>query len=124
MVIRINEFSDVPIYMQIRNEIVNGISDGRLKEGDQLPTVRGLAEEIGINSMTVSKSYQLLKQEGYIVADRRNGARIRADLTKVELREESLLELKRIASEAKISGMSQEEFLQICEQAFASKERQ
>ena len=52
MIISINEMSEIPIYQQIRNQIVQGISDGRLSPGEQLPTVRGLAEEIGINSMT------------------------------------------------------------------------
>ena len=51
MVIKIDEYSDVPIYMQIRNQIVMGISSGELKAGEQLPTVRALALEIGINSM-------------------------------------------------------------------------
>lgn len=76
MVICIDEISEIPIYKQIRNQIVLGISDGRLQPGEQLPTVRALAEEIGINSMTVNKAYALLKQEGYIFTDRRNGARI------------------------------------------------
>ena len=67
MVICIDEVSEIPIYKQIRNQIVLGISDGRLQPGEQLPTVRALAEEIGINSMTVNKAYALLKQEGYIV---------------------------------------------------------
>ena len=79
MIIAINEYSDVPIYMQIRNQIVLGISDGRLTPGEQLPTVRGLAEEMGVNSMTVNKAYQLLKQEGYIYTDRRNGERLGSD---------------------------------------------
>ena len=55
MIIAIDESSEVPIYQQIRNQIVLGISDGRLSPGEQLPTVRGLAAEIGINSMTVIK---------------------------------------------------------------------
>ena len=79
MIISINEMSEIPIYQQIRNQIVQGISDGRLSPGEQLPTVRGLAEEIGINSMTVNKAYSLLKQEGYIFADRRSGARVRKE---------------------------------------------
>ncbi len=76
MVITIREGSDIPIYQQIRDQIVRGISDGRLKAGEQLPTVRGLAEEMGVNSMTVNRAYQLLKQQGYIIADRRSGARV------------------------------------------------
>lgn len=44
MVISINDASEIPIYQQIRNQIVLGISDGRLAPGEQLPTVRALAE--------------------------------------------------------------------------------
>lgn len=90
MVISINDASEIPIYQQIRNQIVLGISDGRLAPGEQLPTVRALAEEIGINSMTVSKAYTLLKQEGYIYTDRRSGARVRQEFeTNKELSEKS-----------------------------------
>ena len=115
MIISINEMSEIPIYQQIRNQIVQGISDGRLSPGEQLPTVRGLAEEIGINSMTVNKAYSLLKQEGYIFADRRSGARVRNEcaVTK-ELSEKSKELLQQIISEAKVSGMTKEEFFEIC----------
>ena len=112
MIISINEMSEIPIYQQIRNQIVQGISDGRLSPGEQLPTVRGLAEEIGINSMTVNKAYSLLKQEGYIFADRRSGAKEFA-VTK-ELSEKSKELLQQIISEAKVSGMTKEEFFEIC----------
>lgn len=117
MVIAINEYSDVPIYLQIRNQIVLGISDGRLKPGVQLPTVRRLAEEMGINSMTVNKAYQLLKQEGYIYTDRRNGAKVREYMEfSGELSEESRELLQRVVSEAKVRGMSKEAFLKLCEE--------
>ncbi len=115
MIISINEMSEIPIYQQIRNQIVQGISDGRLSPGEQLPTVRGLAEEIGINSMTVNKAYSLLKQEGYIFADRRSGARVRKEFTETkELSEKSRELLQQIISEAKVSGMAKEEFFEIC----------
>lgn len=119
MIIAINDGSDIPIYQQIRNQIVLGISDGRLVPGEQLPTVRGLAEEIGINSMTVAKAYQLLKQEGYITTDRRNGARVREDFAESrQLSKEAEETLERIISEAKISGMTKEDFYAVCERYF------
>ena len=97
MVIRLDEYSDVPIYMQIRNQIVMGISSGELKAGEQLPTVRALALEIGINTMTVSKTYQMLKNEGYIMTDRKNGARVRQQIEKSGIiPEENKNELKVI----------------------------
>ncbi|MBR2044658.1 MAG: GntR family transcriptional regulator [Agathobacter sp.] len=119
MIIAINEYSDVPIYIQIRNQIVLGISDGRLAPGEQLPTVRGLAEEMGVNSMTVNKAYQLLKQEGYIYTDRRNGAKVRERLVfSKELPEETKEALQRVISEVKVRGISQKEFYKICEKFF------
>lgn len=119
MIISIREASEIPIFQQIHNQIVQGISDGRLKPGEQLPTVRSLADEIGINAMTVSKAYQLLKQEGYILGDRRNGARVREDFSQVRgLSPLGREQLQQIASEAKISGMSREEFLKLCNELY------
>ncbi len=124
MVIAIREGSDIPIYQQIRDQIVQGISDGRLQTGEQLPTVRALAEEIGINSMTVNKAYQLLKQQGYIIADRRNGARVSKSFAKApQLSFESRELLLRIIAEAKVGGMTQEEFLDECRKCYESGTR-
>lgn len=115
MIIAIREGSDIPIYQQIRDQIVQGISDGRLQAGEQLPTVRGLAAEIGINAMTVNKAYQLLKQQGYIIVDRRNGARVSKSFEKApQLSRESRELLGRIIAEAKVGGMTQEAFLEEC----------
>ena len=102
MIIKIDEYSDVPIYQQIRNQIVMGISSGELKPGEQLPTVRALALEMGINTMTVSKTYQILKSEGYILTDRKNGARVRESIERTgRISNENKTELKRIVSEAR-----------------------
>lgn len=120
MIIAIDDSSDIPIYQQLRNQIVLGISDGRLKPGEQLPTVRALAEEIGVNAMTVNRAYQVLKQEGYIVTDRRNGAKIRMEFSGGgRLSVEAEETLKRIISEAKIAGMTQEEFVEVCRRYFS-----
>lgn len=119
MIIKINDMSDVPIYQQIRNQIIAGISAGELEPGEQLPTVRGLAMEIGINSMTVSKAYQLLKQEGYVYSDRRNGVCVCRDFEQRKtLTKAGMEELRCIIAEAKIGGMKKEDFLQICESLF------
>ena len=116
MIIRIDELSDVPIYLQLRNQIVMGISSGELKAGEKLPTVRDLALEMGINTMTVSKAYQLLKTEGYIMTDRKNGARIRTEIKKeAYISDANKTELKRIVSEARISGVEKQELLSLVE---------
>jgi DNA-binding transcriptional regulator YhcF (GntR family) len=119
MIIRIEELSDVPIYMQIRNQIVMGISDGELKSGEQLPTVRALALEMGINTMTVSKAYQLLKTEGYIMTDRKNGARVRSTIEQQgTISEANKAELKRIVSEARLSGVPKKELLDLIKEYY------
>lgn len=120
MVISIRDGSDIPIYQQIRNQIVLGISDGRLQPGEQLPTVRALAEEIGINTMTVSKAYQILKSEGYIITDRRSGARVQSSFRRQgEMTAENKELLRKIISEAKISGMSWDAFREECERYYS-----
>ena len=119
MIIRIDEYSDVPIYMQIRNQIVMGISGGELKGGEQLPTVRALALEIGINTMTVSKTYQLLKQEGYIMTDRKNGARVRENIAQSGvMSEENKTEFRRIVSEARLSGVTKTELKKLIDEFY------
>lgn len=122
MVIVLNDDSDVPVFRQIRNQIVIGISDGRLLPGEKLPTVRALAEEIGINSMTVNKAYQLLKQEGYIFTDKRNGARVRERFESTgRLSGEAKEQLQRIISEAKVNGMSEQDFMEECGRYWTGK---
>ena len=66
MIIKINSRSEIPIYLQLRNQIVKGIGKGELEQGEILPTVRQMAADLGVNAMTVSKAYQLLKAEGFI----------------------------------------------------------
>ena len=119
MIIRIDELSDVPIYMQIRNQIVMGISCGELAAGEQLPTVRALAMEMGINTMTVSKAYQLLKTEGYVMTDRKNGARVRTEIQKRgNIPDANKTELKRIVSEARISGVDKAEIIALVDEYY------
>lgn len=122
MVISIRENSDTPIYIQLRDQIVIGISEGKLPPGERLPTVRALAEELGINAMTVNKAYQLLRQEGYIATERRNGARVREHFGGApELTRESLEQLRRVISEARVRGMSKAEFFAQCERFFSEE---
>lgn len=91
MLIEIDFNSDEAIYMQIRNQIILGIATSTFHEGDSLPSVRQLAENIGINMHTVNKAYSVLKQEGYLKVDRRKGAVIAIDLNHVN----DMAEVKR-----------------------------
>ena len=107
--------SEVPIYIQIRNNIILGMAYGTLKENDKLPTVRQLAKDTGINNMTVSKAYTYLKNEGLINIDRRNGARIKKITDNSESYKQELFEkLELLIAESKINGLSKSDFLDIC----------
>ena len=112
MILNFDFHSDVPIFMQIRNQIVIGIAEGKLKPGEQLPTIRALADESGINMMTISKAYQILKQEGYITADRRSGARVALKDDKA-VNEKTMQQLRLAISELRLSGMKEEEILSL-----------
>ena len=80
MILKLDFDSDIPIYLQIRNQIIIGIANKELKDGYELPSVRLLAGDIGVNMHTVNKSYSILKEEGYIKMDRRKGAVISLNL--------------------------------------------
>lgn len=88
MVIEIDFNSDEAIYVQLTNQIILGIATSRLQEGDALPSVRQLAENIGINMHTVNKAYSLLRQEGFVSIDRRRGAVISIDVDKIKALQE------------------------------------
>ena len=74
MLISIDFNSNEAIYMQLRNQIVIGIAQDKIKDGESLPSVRQLADELGVNMHTVNKAYALLRNDGYLKLDRRRGA--------------------------------------------------
>lgn len=119
MIIELNTASDVPIYVQLRNQIVLGIGRGELKIGEQLPTVRQMAQDLGVNAMTVNKVYGILKAEGYIEIDRRCGAmiKLRADQEEA-LRQKCESELELLITETTLKGMSRDSFMQLCGEIF------
>ena len=109
MFIEIDFNSDEAIYMQLRNQIILGIATSRFQEGDMLPSVRQLADSIGINMHTVNKAYTVLKQEGYVKVDRRKGAMIALDIDKMRALEEIRRELQVTLAKASCKNISREE---------------
>lgn len=116
MLLRLDFSSDMPIYQQIRNQVVTAIASGQLKPGEKLPTIRALAEEAGINMMTASKAYQLLKSEGYITTGRRDGATVR--LPNAGAGPETLEGLRLRICELRLAGMGKDEILALCGKVF------
>lgn len=119
MLLKLDFGSDVPIYMQIRNQIVLAAAGGELTPGQRLPTVRALAEECGVNMMTVSKAYQLLRQEGVITTDRRSGAAVapRREGPSGPTRE-TVEGLRLRLGELRLAGLDEDQVLDLCRRLY------
>lgn len=100
MLISIDFNSEEAIYMQIRNQIIVGIATDRIREGDSLPSVRQMADSMGINMHTVNKAYAVLREEGFVKLDRRRGTVIALDFDKIKALEELDEELRIIMAKA------------------------
>ena len=122
MLLKLDFGSDQPIYMQIRNQIVLGIAQGQLHPGERLPTIRALAEECGINMMTVSKAYQLLRQEGYIATDRRLGAVVAEREEPAGPSRETVEGLRLRLGELRLAGLDVDQALRLCRELYEEGE--
>ncbi len=109
MVIEIDFNSEEALYLQLRNQIILGIATSRLREGEALPSIRQLADDIGINMHTVNKAYTVLKQEGFVKVDRRKGVVIALDADRLRALEEMNEELQVIFAKGICRGVSREE---------------
>lgn len=118
MIIEIDFNSEEALYLQLRNQIILGIATSRFKEGDSLPSVRQLADEIGINMHTVNKAYTVLKQEGYVKVDRRRGAVIAVDTDRIRALEELRRELKVILAKSSCNQITKNEVHQLIEEIY------
>ena len=78
MIVRIDPASAVPVYEQIRAQIVLMVASGTLAPGTQLPTIRQLASDLGLAKGTVSKAYEALVREGAAVSNGRHGTVVAA----------------------------------------------
>jgi GntR family transcriptional regulator len=125
MLIKIDFQSEVPIYLQLKNQIIHGIAIGELQPEESLPSVRQMAEDIGINLHTVNKGYNLLKDEGFVTIDRRKGAIVNSipirqnDKAADSLKEE----LKNIIAQAYCFGISKDDFIDECKKIYCEYEK-
>ena len=116
MIIKIDFESEMPIYEQLKRSIIEGIAAGDLKPGESLPSVRQMAEDIGINLHTVNKAYNILKSDGYLNIDRRTGAVINENYPKnsEEFNEKLVRELTDLLAEAYLRDDKLEDILKLC----------
>lgn len=118
MVIEIDFNSEEAIYLQLTNQIIMGIATSRLREGDPLPSVRQLADTIGINMHTVNKAYSLLRQEGFVSIDRRRGAVISVDADKIKALEELKQKLTVTLAKGCCRNVTREEIHELIDEIF------
>lgn len=118
MYIEIDFNSDEAIYVQLRNQIIIAIATSQIKEGDSLPSVRSLADDIGINMHTVNKAYSTLRQDGFLRVDRRRGAVVAVDMDKLHTTVAMEAELRPLIAHAICKGLSKEEIVGIAEKLY------
>lgn len=118
VVLHVDFNSDEALYIQLRNQIIMGIATSSIQEGDSLPSVRQMAEHIGINMHTVNKAYSVLKQEGFIKLDRRKGAVIAVDINKLEALNELEEDLKVVLAKAICKNLSRSEVHDMVDELF------
>ena len=118
MVLKIDFDSEEALYTQLCNQIICGIAMDVLHDGDSLPSVRQLADEIGINMHTVNKAYAVLKQEGFIQLDRRRGAVIAIDADKAKAYAEVKRALRIALAKGSLKNVSREEVHEMVDELF------
>ena len=117
--IKIDFESDVPIYVQLKDEIIKEIAKGILKEGDSLPAIRQLSSDLEVNLHTVNKTYNILKEEGYLRIDRRRGAIVSISKSDIDKFDEKLnKELKLLIAKAICKGYTKNDLIEKISNSF------
>ena len=123
MIIKIDFNSDEALYIQLRNQIIMGIATSQLAVGDSLPSVRQLADNIGINMHTVNKAYSVLRQEGYIKLDRRKGAVVAIDYDQVVATGQIMTMLQSVLAEAICKDIQRDDIHAMVDEIYDEFER-
>jgi len=120
MLIKIDFESEIPIYTQIKNQIIEGIATGKLVEGESLPSVRQFAEDIGINMHTVNKAYLLLKKNGFVIVHKQKGFVVNkiSQMRDSSFINEISINIKPFIAEAYCKGITEKEFIDNCRKIY------
>jgi DNA-binding transcriptional regulator YhcF (GntR family) len=120
MILTLDLTSDVPLYLQLRDRITEGIAEGALVEGSTLPATRALAADFGINFHTVNKAYALLRQQGLIRLNRKTGAVVAAAAVDPVFHAEWTARARTLLAEAIARGVPADDVLAACQSMLAS----
>lgn len=122
MLSSIDIHSSVAVYVQIENHVQFAIASGRLKPGDQLPSVRELSERLGVNPNTVAKAYRDLEVMGLLYTRRGMGVFVNKNIEgkcREDCRRRIIGRLHEVVAEAKAAGMVRKEILDVVEASAA-----
>jgi GntR family transcriptional regulator len=124
MLLYIDENDNRPLYLQIILQIKEQIREGELKPGDELPSVRELAESLGINLHTVHHAYQKLRDQKIITLRLGQRARVakrrQSEVSRDEIESKLVQRMKELLTEAYHLGLSPDEFQELINQQIAS----
>lgn len=118
MYISIDFNSDEALYLQLRNQIIMAIVKAELQEGENLPSVREMADTVGINMHTVNKAYAVLRQEGYLRLDRRHGAVVAVDMDQMKATMELAQTLDLVLAQAICKQVPREDVHDLVDQIY------
>jgi GntR family transcriptional regulator len=116
--------SSVAVYVQIENHVQFAIASGRLKAGDQLPSVRELSERLNVNPNTVAKAYRDLEVMGLLYTRRGMGVFVNKGVEskcRDECRKRIIGRLHEVVAEAKAAGMTTREVSEVAEKSYQSE---
>lgn len=107
----IDSASPVPVYQQVKQELMLDIMASRLKDGDQLPSIRALAKILKLNPNTVAKVYYNLEQEGFVEGRQGSGYQVKCPKSKMDCLKLSIIEdeFKSFLSKAFSLGFTKED---------------
>ena len=123
MYISIDFNSEEAIYQQLCNQIILAIATEELQEGEYLPSVRDLAETIGINMHTVNKAYGILRTQGCLQVDRRRGALVSLDIDQVQATLDLRDQMRIILAQAICKNVNCQDVHQIVDEIYQEYNR-
>lgn len=120
MIFRLNQLSGIPLYLQLMEQVKHAVETGALRGGDQLPTIRKLAEDLVMNPNTVVRAYRELEHEGVLELKHGSGAYIKESAgTRARLIHKAQSAMQSTVDRLLSSGLTQDELRRVFENELA-----
>jgi len=122
MLLHLNPSSGVPLYVQLVEQVKHAIETGAMQVGEQLPSVRQMAEELLINPNTVARAYRELEHQGVIELKHGSGAFIRESIVpRAKLMQKAHAVVKSALDQLESFGLGEDEIRRLLESELASR---